>query len=280
MFNNCSNLINLDISNFKTNKVEDMRLIFQNCSKLINLNLINFNSENLFIQYYLFIHCSLFNKLYIYKFITQNNQNMTFLFNKYYNFNKLDVTKFIIENVIDKKKIFKNYTKLINFVKNNFNIRNVIISNKNIKYTLVNIIGEGGFGICYMAKDENNKFYAIKEIKIQNKDVAFNEIKILKIMKSKYSVEFIESIEKDDNIYIVMELCDGNLIDLLEKKNINLNIVTIIKIINQLNEVLKLMHSKKIEHRDLKPENILIKYNYDYLFKYIIIGDMGKILIK
>ena len=36
--------------------------------------------------------------------------------------------------------------------------------------------------------------------------------------KSKYSVEFIESIKKDDNIYIVMELCDGNLNDLLEKK--------------------------------------------------------------
>ena len=99
-------------------------------------------------------------------------------------------------------------------------------------------------------------------------------------MKSKYSVNFLESIEKDDNIYIVMELCDGDLNDLLENKNENLDIITIIKIINQLNEVLKLMHSKKIEHRDLKPENILIKYNYDYLFNYIIVGDMGKILIK
>ena len=77
-----------------------------------------------------------------------------------------------------------------------------------------------------------------------------------------------------------MELCDGDLNDLLENKNENLDIITIIKIINQLNEVLKLMHSKKIEHRDLKPENILIKYNYDYLFNYIIVGDMGKILIK
>ena len=98
-------------------------------------------------------------------------------------------------------------------------------------------------------------------------------------MKSTYSVNFIESIEKDDNIYIIMELCDGNLKDLLEKKN-NFDIVTIIKITNQLNEVLNLMHSKQIEHRDLKPENILIKYNYDYLFNYIIVGDMSKILIK
>ena len=77
-----------------------------------------------------------------------------------------------------------------------------------------------------------------------------------------------------------MELCDGDLNYFLKKKNGNLDIITIIKIINQLNEVLKLMHSKKIEHRDLKLENILIKYNYDYLINYIIVGDIGKILIN
>ena len=33
----------------------------------------------------------------------------------------------------------------------------------------------------------------------------------------------------------------------------------------------------KIEHRDLKPENILIKYIYN--LNYIIVGDIGKILI-
>ena len=77
-----------------------------------------------------------------------------------------------------------------------------------------------------------------------------------------------------------MELCDGNLNNFLEKKKGNLDITTIYEILFELNEVLKLMHSKKIEHRDLKPENILIKYNYDYLFNYIIVGDIGKILIK
>ena len=45
MFNDCSNLINLDISNFNTNKVEDMKAMFQNCSKLTNLNLSNFNTK-------------------------------------------------------------------------------------------------------------------------------------------------------------------------------------------------------------------------------------------
>ena len=147
---------------------------------------------------------------------------------------------------------------------------------------MFNIIAKGSFGICYMAKDQNNKIYAIKKINIKNENSqdVINEINILKIMNnSKYSVNFFESIEKDDNIYIVMELCDDDLKNLLEK-NGKLDIVTIMKIIYQLNKVLNIMHSKKIIHRDLKPENILIKYNYDYLFNYIIVGDMSKILFK
>ena len=141
------------------------------------------------------------------------------------------------------------------------------MSEKIGKYTLEKKIGEGGYGICYKAKDENGKFYAIKKIKITEgrQDDLINEINLLNIMKqSKYSVNFIESIPEEipeeGDVYIVMELCDGNLSDLLEKKNGNLDIVTIIKIMNQLNEVLEFMHSNKFEHRDLKPENILIKY--------------------
>ena len=157
------------------------------------------------------------------------------------------------------------------------------MSDKIGKYELGDLISKGGFGECYKAKDNNNNLYAIKKILIANKEEEksiINEINILKAMKSKYSVELIEDFKKDKYYYIVMELCDGDLNDLLENKNENLDIIIIINIINQLNEVLKLMHSKKIEHRDLKPENILIKYNYDYLFNYIIVGDMGKILNK
>jgi len=120
--------------------------------------------------------------------------------------------------------------------------------NKIGKYILEEKISEGGYGICYKARDEKNNMYAIKKIEKESEENVssiINEINILKIMKSKYSVEYIESIENDDYFYIVMELCDDDLNSLLNKKKENLDLITIIKIITQLNEVLILMHKKK-----------------------------------
>ena len=136
------------------------------------------------------------------------------------------------------------------------------------KYKLKDKIDENGFGICYKANDNNEKLYLIKEINIKNKEYIENEIKILKKMNSRYSIEFTELIEKKDYIYLVLELCDGNLNDLVKKKNGNLDITTIFEIIFQLNEVLKFMNSKEIEHTNLKPENILIKRKYDIQIIY------------
>ncbi len=140
------------------------------------------------------------------------------------------------------------------------------------KYKLEKELNHGTYGTCFSAIDEKNNKYAIKRIKKegnQNDDI-INEIDIMERMKSKYSVEFIEYIEKDDYFYIVMELCDGDLNYLIKKmKELKkkIDIIIIIKIILQLNEVIKLMHDKKIEHRDLKPENILVKFKDENEFE-------------
>ncbi len=94
--------------------------------------------------------------------------------------------------------------------------------NKIGPYILEKELSSGSYGICYCARDEKNNKYAIKKIKKEDKnqnESIINEINILKIMKSKYSVKFIKFIEKDDYFYIVMELCDGDLKYLLQKMN-------------------------------------------------------------
>ena len=84
----------------------------------------------------------------------------------------------------------------------------------------------------------------------------------MKNIKNKYIIELIDYFyEENEGYCIVMELCDGNLRDILNKFKPNglpLNIIN--KIFIQLNEGLKAMRNKEFIHRDLKPENILIKY--------------------
>ena len=86
-------------------------------------------------------------------------------------------------------------------------------------------------------------------------------IDILKNIKNKYIIEMKDYFydKKNKGYCIVMDLCDGNLKEILKKykKGLRLNIAK--KIFIQLNEALKTMINKGIIHRDLKKENIFNK---------------------
>ena len=46
MFWECESLTNLNLSNFNTQNVKDIRSMFSYCKSLINLNLSYFNTQN------------------------------------------------------------------------------------------------------------------------------------------------------------------------------------------------------------------------------------------
>ncbi len=58
MFYKCSRLTSLNLSNFNTNNVNDMRYMFYNCSSLTSLNLSNFNTNNFHNMSSMFYECS------------------------------------------------------------------------------------------------------------------------------------------------------------------------------------------------------------------------------
>ena len=58
MFTGCSSLKELNLSNFNTNNVTDMRYMFDGCSLLKELNLYNFNTNNVTNMYRMFFGCS------------------------------------------------------------------------------------------------------------------------------------------------------------------------------------------------------------------------------
>ena len=58
MFNGCSSLTELNLSNFRTNNVINMSNMFSNCSSLRELNLSNFNTDKVINMENIFQYCS------------------------------------------------------------------------------------------------------------------------------------------------------------------------------------------------------------------------------
>ena len=80
MFNDCSVLTTLDVSNFDTQNVTDMTGMFYECSALTTLNVSNFDTKNVTDMGYMFSGCKALTTLDVSNFDTQNVTNMIGMF--------------------------------------------------------------------------------------------------------------------------------------------------------------------------------------------------------
>jgi len=148
------------------------------------------------------------------------------------------------------------------------------------EFKIIKELGKGGFGrVIHVLSESDNKHYALKEIPIKGetkeKIESFqNEATILSKFDCENIVKYYDSSKDANNIYILMELCDGkNLRNFIDE---NINDSTLIEekiiynIISQICTGIKEIHDKKIIHRDLKPENIFMNENMT-----IKLGDFG-----
>ena len=148
-----------------------------------------------------------------------------------------------------------------------------------IEYKLDKELGKGGFGrVVQVLRKSDNKEFALKiiPIKEQTKEriKSFqNEADILSKFDCNNIVKYYDSSKDNNNIYILMEFCEGENLRTFIDKHMNDNRLIeekiIRNIIKQICRGIKEIHDKKIIHRDLKPENIFIN-NMD-----IKIGDFG-----
>ena len=144
------------------------------------------------------------------------------------------------------------------------------------KYTKVEKVGEGTYGVVYKCKVKNSSDYvALKKIRLENEDegipsTSIREISILKQLPHPNIVSLMDLIHGDKKLYLVFEFMDHDLKKFLDINGGPLTPELVKSYLFQILLAIKYCHSKRILHRDLKPQNLLKDKN-----GIIKVGDFG-----
>jgi len=151
-------------------------------------------------------------------------------------------------------------------------------------YEIQNVLGEGAFGITYLAKDtKQDNLVAIKEylpnvIAIREADYTVHakshkdeenftwaadrfiqEAKILAKFKHPNIVKILFCFQANNTAYIIMEYEQGQSLEKLLKEGKTFTEEELLRLFLPLLDGLELVHKSDYIHRDIKPENIYFR---------------------
>ncbi len=148
-----------------------------------------------------------------------------------------------------------------------FNQSNNIVAQK---YRIINILGEGGSGITYLAQDlQNNKSVALKALSLHRMtdwkamELFEREAKILAQLNHRAIPQYLEYFDDENegekHFYIAQQLAPGKSLAKLVEENWRTNELQVRDIAAQILEILIYLHSLEtpVTHRDTKPQNII-----------------------
>ncbi|KYQ89684.1 protein serine/threonine kinase [Tieghemostelium lacteum] len=132
------------------------------------------------------------------------------------------------------------------------------------KYSKIEKLGEGTYGIVYKAKNrETGEIVALKRIRLDSEDegvpcTAIREISLLKELKHPNIVRLYDVIHTERKLTLVFEYLDQDLKKYLDECGGEISKTTIKSFMYQLLRGVAFCHDHRVLHRDLKPQNLLI----------------------
>ncbi|KAK8845391.1 hypothetical protein IAR55_006104 [Kwoniella newhampshirensis] len=143
-------------------------------------------------------------------------------------------------------------------------------------YSRVGFLGEGGFARVFEVQDPKGIRKAVKVVSKasiktkKNKTKLWAEIKLHQMLNHPHVVRFEDCFEDDENVYMMLELCEnGSLMDLLKRRKRYTEPEARYYLV-QLIAACQYMHQTNVIHRDLKLGNLFLDANMD-----VKVGDLG-----
>lgn len=142
-------------------------------------------------------------------------------------------------------------------------------------YTVTKIIGEGRYGIVYLAQDPEFNVVVIKQLKEDMlkkcPEKIFYEENILKKLSNPHFPKFISSFKDNDIQGYILEYIEGNNFeDLTVRYGYRFIREEIYMIANQLISLIKILHANNVVHRDIRLPNVIVKQD-----KELVLLDFG-----
>ncbi|KAI8638843.1 kinase-like domain-containing protein [Parasitella parasitica] len=137
------------------------------------------------------------------------------------------------------------------------------------EFQLLEVLGHGAYGCLFLGQSlVDSSYVAVKVLTKSGLDHHQQKLQQLEIdiqtsLKHPNLLALHRSIQDDDYIYMVMELCDqGDLFDYVihdQNENFIREEHVVKKFFSQILDGVERMHANGVYHRDLKLENILLK---------------------
>lgn len=132
------------------------------------------------------------------------------------------------------------------------------------KYTIIKIIGEGRYGIVYLAENVIKEKVIMKQLKKEmlekTREKLFYEVEILKKLDNYRFPKMIETFHFDDTEIYILEYIEGISFEkLLRKYNHKFTKTEIYNIAFKILDIIELLQQTNIVHRDIRTPNLILR---------------------
>lgn len=144
------------------------------------------------------------------------------------------------------------------------NIDNYYSPDENINgYSIIKILGEGRYGIVYLAEDGNFKKYVIKQLKKgmldKTRSKLYYESEILSKLNNNRFPKFITSYNYNETEGYILEYIYGkDFYEILAKDEYEFSKNEIYNIAEELLNIIYILQENSIVHRDIRTSNVIL----------------------